>query len=238
VIATLDVGDDPQGIAYDSGKGEMFVANYVSNTVSVISDSNNIVIATVNGTSYPQDLAYDSGKSEVLVTSYYLQFNLMLPPTTSNTVFAISDYLPLVAPSVSPSSSTVDQGQTSILKSSALTTGASPYVYQWFIEAPNSTIYALITNATSSSYNFATSTATATGNWTFIVQVTDAAGASLNSTAAQVTVNALPLHTSKGFTVLGANISSLIASAITVILVLLISLLLYRRHRKTTNLKQ
>ena len=41
VSATITVGSGPAGIAYDSGKGEMFVANHDDNTVSVISDSTN-----------------------------------------------------------------------------------------------------------------------------------------------------------------------------------------------------
>ena len=39
VIATVNVGSGPLGVAYDSAKGEIFVANSVSGTVSVISDS-------------------------------------------------------------------------------------------------------------------------------------------------------------------------------------------------------
>ena len=38
VVATVNVGIAPFGLAYDSAKGEVFVANFGSNTVSVISD--------------------------------------------------------------------------------------------------------------------------------------------------------------------------------------------------------
>ena len=48
---------------------EVFVANYYSNTVSVISDGNNTVVATVNVGSTPQGVAYDSGKGEVFVVN-------------------------------------------------------------------------------------------------------------------------------------------------------------------------
>ena len=53
VIATIPVGtagtDNPYdyGAVYDSGKGEVFVTNAGSDTVSVISDKTNAVIATV-----------------------------------------------------------------------------------------------------------------------------------------------------------------------------------------------
>ena len=47
VNAQITVGHGPAGLAYDSGKGEIFVANYYTDTVSVISDSTNSVVATV-----------------------------------------------------------------------------------------------------------------------------------------------------------------------------------------------
>jgi YVTN family beta-propeller protein len=55
-------------IAYDSGMGEVFITNYYSGTVSVISDSSNAVVATVNVGVDPYGLVYDAEKSEVFVT--------------------------------------------------------------------------------------------------------------------------------------------------------------------------
>jgi N-acetylneuraminic acid mutarotase len=116
--------------------------------------------------------------------------NAIIPPTY------------LLAPSVHASAGTVDQGQASSLTSSAMTTGTSPYTYQWFSEAPGNFSYMPIANATASSYNFSTTKATATGNWGFIIQVTDDAKATVNSTATTVQVNtalALPsVHASAG----------------------------------------
>ena len=43
----MTVGSNPAATVYDSGKGEIFVLNRSSASVSVISDSNNAVIATV-----------------------------------------------------------------------------------------------------------------------------------------------------------------------------------------------
>jgi YVTN family beta-propeller protein len=190
VIATVPVGVDPQGLAYDSGKSEVFVANLASNqatsgVVSVISDSNNTVVATVPVGYAPNGVTYDSGKSEIFVTNTFYN----MAGYISNTVKVISDSYPLGAPSVSSSPGTIDQGQTSNL-SSDVTTGASPYTYQWFSEAPGTSTYSLISNATSSNYNFTTSTSTAMGNWTFMLQVTDGTGATTNSTATTMTVNA------------------------------------------------
>src|SRR5437016_14113606 len=61
VVATVPVGSIPEGVAYDSAKGEVFVANVGSNTVSVIYDSADAVVATVSvgstsiGVSYAAD---------------------------------------------------------------------------------------------------------------------------------------------------------------------------------------
>ncbi len=101
----------------------------------------------------------------------------------------------LVAPTVTASPTTVDQGQTSALSFTAVSTGTSPYTYQWLLEAPGAGSYSAISGATSSGYSFATSGSTATGVWSFELQVTDSAGAVVTSSAATVTVNAAPTVT-------------------------------------------
>ena len=73
-------GAYPWSVAYDSGKGEVFVVQDLSNNVSVVSDATNTVVATIPVGSSPEGVAYDSGKGEVFVTSY-----------DSNTVSVISD---------------------------------------------------------------------------------------------------------------------------------------------------
>ena len=69
VVATVRVGRDPGGIAYDSSKGEVFVANWGDNTTSVISDATDTVVATVKVGGGPAAVAYDSSKGEVLVAN-------------------------------------------------------------------------------------------------------------------------------------------------------------------------
>jgi YVTN family beta-propeller protein len=93
VVATVNVGfgHNPQGLAYDSGTGEVFVANAGSGTVSVISDATNAVVATVGVGSYPEGVAYDSGKGEVFVTNF----------DSSGTASVISDATNAVVATVS-----------------------------------------------------------------------------------------------------------------------------------------
>jgi hypothetical protein len=95
----------------------------------------------------------------------------------------------LVAPTVSASLGTVDQGQTSALSSTAVSTGTSPYSYQWLEEAPGATSYSSISGATSSSYSFATSGSTTTGSYNFELKVTDSVGAVVTSSAVSVKVD-------------------------------------------------
>ncbi|MGP8077089.1 MAG: YncE family protein [Thermoplasmata archaeon] len=91
LVANIPVGGIPYGLAYDSGKGEIFVA--VSNTsinqphhgnhagnVSVINDTSNTVVAKVRVGVGPVQLAYDSARGEVFATNFY-----------SGTVSVISD---------------------------------------------------------------------------------------------------------------------------------------------------
>ena len=100
----------------------------------------------------------------------------------------------LAAPTVTPTPGTVDQGQTYSLTSTAVTTGTAPYTFEWFEKAPGDSTYSLISDASSTgdsfvTHSFVTSTLTATGTWSFILQVTDNTGVAVNSTAVSVTVN-------------------------------------------------
>jgi peptidoglycan/xylan/chitin deacetylase (PgdA/CDA1 family) len=112
-------------------------------------------------------------------------------PVTSGDSNAVSVTVnpALVAPGISASVGTINHGQTSILSnSSAVTTGTSPFTYQWFQKAPSSSFLS-ISNETSNTYSFNTSIATVTGTWNFILQVRDNVGGAANSSVVSVTVN-------------------------------------------------
>ena len=76
-------GFSGEELAYDSGKGEIFVAIMAANTVFVISDSNNSVVATINVGNLFYGIAYDKAKNEIFVTSW--------GPNATSTVSVISD---------------------------------------------------------------------------------------------------------------------------------------------------
>lgn len=95
----------------------------------------------------------------------------------------------LVAPTVTAKPAAVDQGQSATLtNSTVISTGTSPYAYQWLEKAPSDNSYSLISGATSFNYTFSTTTSTETGLWSFVLRVTDATGATVNSTTTTATV--------------------------------------------------
>jgi YVTN family beta-propeller protein len=77
---TIMVGSQPAGLVFDCYKNEVFVANYGSRMVSVVSDGTNMVTATVSVGAVPEGVAFDSHLNEVFVTN-----------AGSNTVSEISD---------------------------------------------------------------------------------------------------------------------------------------------------
>jgi hypothetical protein len=95
----------------------------------------------------------------------------------------------LVAPTVTATPSAVDQGQSAMLSNStAISTGTSPYVYEWLSKAPSASSYSPISGETSFNCTFSTTTSTETGLWSFALRVIDGCGAVVNSTTTTVTV--------------------------------------------------
>ena len=74
IVATVKGLSAPEGMAYDSAKGEIFVATPgsaldLSNSVSVISDITNAVVANITVGIAPYGVAYDPAKGEVFVSN-------------------------------------------------------------------------------------------------------------------------------------------------------------------------
>jgi YVTN family beta-propeller protein len=69
VIDTIEVEDLPQGIAYSSENGNMYVTNTGAGTVSVIDTSTNTVIDTIEVEDLPVAIAYSSDNGNMYVTN-------------------------------------------------------------------------------------------------------------------------------------------------------------------------
>ena len=96
-VASIPVGSSPEEMAFDSVKGELFVANDLSNNVSVINATTNSVVASIKVGQSPWGLAYDAGLGEVFVTN-------------AATVMAISDTKNAVTATISTGSTSSPSG--------------------------------------------------------------------------------------------------------------------------------
>jgi len=67
VVATIPVGSQPKAAATNPSTGDVYVANALSASVSVISDSTDSVIKTIPVGSSPIGIVYDPGNGEVYV---------------------------------------------------------------------------------------------------------------------------------------------------------------------------
>ena len=161
--------------------------------------------------------------------SFILQVTDSTGATMNSTAASVTVDSALVAPTPTPTSVKVNQGQTSVLSSFAVITGSGDYTYQWFAKAPSGRYTAVGTN--SATYVFKTSVSNATGRWSFIIQVTDSTGAAVNSTATLVTVNASAL--------LSPWLTDVLIVIVVVAVVLIIILFVWRRRaRKMSGKKE
>lgn len=90
VTANITVGSEPSSLAYDSGKGEVFVTNLASNNVSVISATTDKVVGTINVGSNPNDVVYDAAKGEVFVENSGNSNLSVISDKTNTVVSAVS----------------------------------------------------------------------------------------------------------------------------------------------------
>src|SRR5215203_4079424 len=67
VIAVIPVGEFPQALAFNPSNNYIYVANVVSNSVSMIESNNNTVADTVNVSSLPITLEFNPSNDYVYV---------------------------------------------------------------------------------------------------------------------------------------------------------------------------
>ena len=92
-------------------------------------------------------------------------------------------------PTASAAKSSIDIGQSTTLTATAVSTGTSPYVYQWLKKGPSDSSWSIIAGATSTSYTFATTTSITSGTWYFELQVNDSATTAVTVTSNPVSVS-------------------------------------------------
>jgi peptidoglycan/xylan/chitin deacetylase (PgdA/CDA1 family) len=113
-------------------------------------------------------------------------FNSSAVPVTVNPA--------LLTPTISASANSINQGNSSDLLASSISTGSSPYTYQWLERDPAGSNITVGSNLPS--FNFSTTGNTSTGLWSFMLQVTDNTGAQVTSNTITVDVNSTPVSNS------------------------------------------
>ncbi len=188
VNAPPTVSITPAGpFTLDAGQTQLFTANYSGGFPSVsyqwYVDGNKAGSNTAN---YTYSSTIGSHSITCTVTD-----NASIPYTSSASNAVIVNANPLlVAPTVFASSNTINQAETCNLTASSQLTGTNPFEYKWFQWAPDGNLSYVDSN--SANLSFATTSDTACGVWSFILQVKDSAGAEVNSSEISLTVNPIP----------------------------------------------
>jgi YVTN family beta-propeller protein len=84
------VGSAPDGVGVHTGSNKTYVANSLSNTVSVIDNTNNTVINTILVGAGPAGVAVDSTNNRAYVTNFD-DNTVSVIDTTNDTVIATID---------------------------------------------------------------------------------------------------------------------------------------------------
>ena len=70
LVATIGVGEAPRGVALDTTRDRVYVANYGSDSLSVIDTNANSVIQTITGVASANGVTYDPAHDLIWVTNY------------------------------------------------------------------------------------------------------------------------------------------------------------------------
>lgn len=87
VVATVGVGSVPEASAYDAVNGDVYVPNFNTNNVSVISGTTNSVVATVSVGAGPSAETVDGSSGDVYIANS-MSNNVSVISGTTNTVVA------------------------------------------------------------------------------------------------------------------------------------------------------
>ena len=68
ILSNVVVGTEPVDLLFNPSNNDMYVANVVSNSVSILESGNNTVIGTINVNSLPLALEFNPSNNGVYVT--------------------------------------------------------------------------------------------------------------------------------------------------------------------------
>ena len=85
----IPVGNTPDGVAYDAANGNVYVSNYVSQSVSVIDGSTDTVTATITVGQYPMGVAVDPVNGDVYVANYGANMVSVINPSKKTVISTV-----------------------------------------------------------------------------------------------------------------------------------------------------
>ncbi len=181
MVATIPVGSLPLGIAYNSNNHDMYVANSIDGTVSVIDISTNTVVGTITVGGGSRVIAYNSNNNDMYVTN-----------SAVDTVSVIA----------TPPISNAGSSQTVQLDGSASSdpSGFTPLTYLW---TQTSGPAVSLSNPTSATPSFVTPQVTTNTDITFQLVVTTTKGVQSSPSFVTITVEPSPINGNGGLSIGG-----------------------------------
>ncbi len=104
-LGTITVGNEPRGIAVDSARQRVYVANYSSDSVSVIDSNTNAPLQTIGGLTTANGITHDPQHNVIWVTNHSTDQVTPIQANADATAFTV---LPAVAVGDSPWGVTYD----------------------------------------------------------------------------------------------------------------------------------
>jgi uncharacterized repeat protein (TIGR01451 family) len=95
VVAEIIVGNTPRGVAVDSTRNRVYVANYGSSSVSVINSSSNTVLQTISGITSANGIVHDWTNNIIWVTNYSSDQVTPIQADASATNFTVLEPIPV-----------------------------------------------------------------------------------------------------------------------------------------------
>ncbi len=196
MIATIPVGNSPQGVAYDPDNGEVYVTNNATyGSVSVINASTHQNINTITVGNHPLGVAYDPDNGEVYVAN-----------EGSGSVSVIAT-LPIAN---AGSNQTVQSSETVHLYGSASSdpSVSPPLTYNWTqVSGPSVSL----SNSNTATPSFVAPNANQETTFTFQLVVTNSAGVHSNPSFVTITVTPSSSPTpsnQNGSSIINSNVNS------------------------------
>ena len=156
----------------------LLVPTMGSNTQVAGGRNNTLVLSISNNDAYLTFPSFGGSSPPPLLLATGLPSNTVFGLWTANALVNGTDpfghftVVQNATSSVSASPTSMSRGQASMLTGNVLY-GSGSFTYKWYIEAPGSSSYSVISGATGTTYNFQTTSNNATGTYSFVFQTTD-----------------------------------------------------------------